>query len=108
MGVHPKVASASSACMILFTSFTATTSYIVFGLLIPEYALVCFIIGFLSTIVGQKLIFYLMNRYQRNSLIAFSVGFVVLLSAISMTAESILSGTAGVDMATGHICAVDQ
>mmetsp|Transcript_9936 Transcript_9936/g.17645 ORF Transcript_9936/g.17645 Transcript_9936/m.17645 type:complete len:420 (-) Transcript_9936:18-1277(-) len=108
MGVHPKVASASSACMILFTSFTATTSYIVFGLLIPEYALVCFVIGFLSTIVGQKLIFYLMNRYQRNSLIAFSVGFVVLLSAISMTAESILSGTAGVDMETGHICAVDQ
>ncbi|CAN0410444.1 unnamed protein product, partial [Hapterophycus canaliculatus] len=33
MGVHPMVASATSAVMILYTSFTATTSFMVFGLL---------------------------------------------------------------------------
>ena len=33
LGVNPKVASASSATMILFTSFTALTSFYVFGLL---------------------------------------------------------------------------
>lgn len=32
-GVHPMVASATSAVMILYTSFTATTSFMVFGLL---------------------------------------------------------------------------
>lgn len=32
-GVHPMVASATSAVMILYTSFTATTSFVVFGLL---------------------------------------------------------------------------
>lgn len=33
LGVHPMVASATSAVMILYTSFTATTSFMVFGLL---------------------------------------------------------------------------
>lgn len=53
MGVHPKVSSASSACMILFTSFTATTSFVVFGLLDMEYAPVCLLLGFAATLVGQ-------------------------------------------------------
>ena len=91
MGVHPKVSSASSACMILFTSFTATTSFIVFGLLIPDYAMICFTIGFLATLVGQIGLFYLMKKFQRNSYIAFSIGFVVLLSAFLMTIQSLYS-----------------
>ena len=91
MGVHPKVSSASSACMILFTSFTATTSFVVFGLLIPDYAMICFTIGFLATLVGQIGLFYLMKKFQRNSYIAFSIGFVVLLSAFLMTIQSLIS-----------------
>ena len=93
MGVHPKVSSASSACMILFTSFTATTSFVVFGLLIPDYAMICFTIGFLATLVGQIGLFYLMKKFQRNSYIAFSIGFVVLLSAFLMTIQSLYSMT---------------
>jgi len=91
MGVHPKVSSASSACMILFTSFTATTSFVVFGLLDMEYAAVCLVLGFVATLVGQIGLFYLMRRYQRNSYIAFSIGGVVLLSAFLMTVQSLLS-----------------
>merc|ERR1712174_39158 len=53
MGVHPAVASATSACMILFTSLTATTSFIVFGLMIFDYSIACFIVGFVATYVGQ-------------------------------------------------------
>lgn len=71
MGVHPAVASASSACMILFTSFTATTSFVVFGLLDREYALICFATGFVSTYFGQIGLSILMRRAQRNSYIAF-------------------------------------
>jgi len=91
MGVHPKVSSASSACMIFFTSFTATTSFIVFGLLVPDYAFVSLFIGFTATYVGQIVLFYLMNKYQRNSYIAFSIGGVVLLSACLMTIQSMVS-----------------
>ncbi|KAL9186729.1 hypothetical protein ACHAXT_005967 [Thalassiosira profunda] len=91
MGVHPKVSSASSACMILFTAFTATTSFVVFGLMDMEYAAVCMTLGFVATLVGQIGLFYLMQKYQRNSYIAFSIGGIVALSAFLMTAQSLLS-----------------
>jgi len=90
-GVHPAVAAATSACMILFTSATATVSYTIFGLLKYDYALMCFIIGLLATIVGQTVMTVLMKRYQRNSYIAFSIGFVVALSTLLMTSESVIA-----------------
>ena len=104
MGVHPAVSSASSACMILFTSFTATTSFVVFGLLIWDYSIVCLCIGFLATIVGQVGLSYLMKKYQRNSYIAFSIGGVVLLSALLMTIQSLVSMAEHKHHHSGGIC----
>ena len=104
MDVHPGVASASSACMIFFTSFTATTSFFVFGLLDPQYAPVCFCIGFIATYFGQIGLSILMRRAKRNSYIAFSIGGVVLLSAILMTAQSLLSMAEGEHHSSGGIC----
>lgn len=90
MGVHPAVASATSACMILFTSFTATTSFAVYGLLVPDYAIAGAILGFSATYLGQTIMSRLLAKSKRNSYIAFSIGFVVLLSALLMTLESVL------------------
>ncbi len=104
MGVHPKVSSASSACMILFTSFTATTSFVVFGLLVHDYAIVCLTIGFIATYVGQIVLYYLMSKYERNSYIAFSIGGVVLLSAFLMTIQSLVSMAEGGGRHAGGIC----
>lgn len=104
MGTHPAVAAASSAVMILFTSFTATTSFLVFGLLVMDYAYICLVIGFLATLVGQIALAYLMKRAQRNSYIAFSIGGVVLLSAVLMTIQSLLSMAAGEKHHSGGIC----
>jgi uncharacterized membrane protein YfcA len=75
--------------MILFTSFTATLSFMVFGRLTQDYAIACLLIGFVSTLVGQSVMTLLTQRYQRHSYVAFSIGFVVALSAICMTAESV-------------------
>ena len=91
MNVHPAVASASSSCMILFTSFTATTSFVVFGLMLQDYAVICCLIGFISTLFGQMGLSYLARKAQRNSYIAFSIGGVVLVSAFLMTFQSLLS-----------------
>lgn len=107
MGVHPAVASASSACMILFTSFTATTSFYVFGLLDRSYSPVCFVLGVVSTYVGQIGLSMLMKKSQRNSYIAFSIGGVVLLSAFLMTIQSILSLAEGEVHKAGGICGED-
>ena len=109
MGVHPKVSSASSACMILFTSFTATTSFVVFGLLDMDYALICLLLGFVSTYVGQIGLFYLMEKFQRNSYIAFSIGGIVLLSAFLMTVQSLISmADAGGPKDPAGLCAGKQ
>jgi uncharacterized membrane protein YfcA len=110
MGVHPAVSSASSACMILFTSFTATTSFVVFGLYVPDYSPVCFVIGFVATIVGQIGLGVVMKRAkgQRNSYIAFSIGGVVLLSAFLMTIQSLLSLAEGEHHKSGGVCGKDE
>jgi len=104
MGVHPAVGSATSASMILFTSFTATTSFVVFGLLLPDYAPVCLVVGFVATLAGQLGLSYLMRKAQRNSYIAFSIGGVVLLSAFLMTIQSLLSLASGEKHHAGGIC----
>jgi uncharacterized membrane protein YfcA len=105
MGIHPAVSSASSACMILFTSFTATTSYIVFGLLVTDYAIALLIVGFVSTFAGQVGLSYIMERTgNRYSYIAYSVAIVVLLSAFLMTIQSLLSMAEGEKHHSGGIC----
>ena len=104
MGVHPKVSSASSACMILFTSFTATSSFAVFELLVHDYAVVCLLVGFPATYCGQIALYYLMSKYERNSYIAFSIGSDVLLSALLMTVQSLVSMAEGGGKHPGGIC----
>merc|ERR1712196_105269 len=74
MGIHPKVSSASSACMIMYTSLTATTSFYVFGLLKMDYAVVCVIMGLAA----------LIKKLKRDSLIIFSIAGVVGISAVLM------------------------
>uniref|UniRef100_A0A7S1UW20 Uncharacterized protein n=1 Tax=Grammatophora oceanica TaxID=210454 RepID=A0A7S1UW20_9STRA len=108
MGVHPAVSSASSACMILFTSFTATTSFIVFGLLLFDYGLICLAIGFVATLFGQMGLGYLMKKSKRNSYIAFSIGGVVLLSAFLMTIQSLISMAESHHHHSGGICGKDE
>lgn len=92
LGVHPQVASATSAAMILFTSCTATISYLTFGYLKYDYGSFCLVLGFLSTLVGQTLMSTIVKRSgQRSSYIAFCIGGVVAISALAMGIESALA-----------------
>lgn len=89
IGVHPQVSSATSACMVLFTSATSTLTFIVFGCLRGDYATFCLLLGFLSTLLGQTVMSILLKwSGGRNSYIAFCVGGVVGISAIAMGVES--------------------
>lgn len=91
--------------MILFTSFTATTSFIVFGLLVEEYAYICFLIGFFATLIGQIGLNHLMKLLgNRNSFIAYSIGAVVILSAFLMTVQYLVSVAEGRESVPGGIC----
>ena len=77
--------------MILFTSTTSTISYMIFDLLIYDYAVFCLITGFVATLVGQTIMSVLMKKYNRNSYIAYTIGIVVGISAVAMTIESALA-----------------
>jgi uncharacterized membrane protein YfcA len=104
MGVHPLVASATCATMILFTSFTATTSFMVYGELDYDYGAAFLVVGFLSTLVGQLLMHALMKKYNRNSYIAYSVALVVGASVLAMTWSSILTIVSGNGRKGGGMC----
>jgi uncharacterized membrane protein YfcA len=91
MGVHPLVAAATTAVMIMFTSVAATTMFIAFGTLIWDYAWYLFILGLVTTSIGQFGVSYLVDKYKRYSYISMSIGAVVLISTILMGLQSIFS-----------------
>jgi uncharacterized membrane protein YfcA len=97
-GVHPMVATATSSVMIFFTSFMSVSSYAVFDLILWDYAAVCLVVGFFPTLLGQTLMRkarkigkYNGQNFERNSIIAFSIGGVVLLSCFLMSVQYIFS-----------------
>ncbi|KAG5177897.1 hypothetical protein JKP88DRAFT_258660 [Tribonema minus] len=106
MGVLPQVASATSACMILYTSFTATTSFLAFGLLRRDYGTLLLVVGLLATAVGQLLVSHLVKRYQRSSLIILIIGGVVAISTVLLATTSIedLLGHGATSRASGGFC----
>ena len=85
--------------MTLFTSISATTSYVIFGLLMWDYAVVCFAIGFCACMFGQRIMYHAKNagglrkiqNFERNSVIAYSIGIFILLSALLMTVLYVLT-----------------
>jgi hypothetical protein len=91
MGVNPLVASGTVAVMIMYTSVAATTMFIAFGTLTWDYALFLFVVGLLSTVVGQHVVSELVREYKRVSLVSLSIGAVCLLSTMLMGLQSIFS-----------------
>jgi len=107
MGVHPMVASATSAVMILYTSFSAATSFVVFGLLRYDYAVMLFFVGIIFTAIGQVGVNYLVKKYKRSSYIIMSIGAVVALSTLMMSLQSLMAFVNGTAGSGGGICSGD-
>jgi len=82
MGIAPSVASASAAAMILFTSAAASTSFVVFGLLQVGYGCLFFVVGLVSTIIGQYGVGRLLEKRGRQSPIVLSIGLVICISSL--------------------------
>jgi uncharacterized membrane protein YfcA len=98
MGVHPSVVTATASAMIFFSTALSTTSYAVFNLIYWDIAIVCFIIGFFASLVGQAIIRRAKRgaqvdgaNFERNSFIAYCIGGVILLSALLMTMQYVLN-----------------
>ena len=105
MGVHPAVVSATSSAMILFTSVASVTSFLVFDLILYDYAAVCLVVGFSASLFGNKVMRQARQaksangrNFERNSYIAFCIGGVILVSALLMTIDYVFRVYAFDDM----------
>eukprot|EP00934_Nitzschia_sp_Nitz4_P003465 Nitzschia sp. Nitz4//scaffold58_size112336//4794//6639//NITZ4_004012-RA/size112336-augustus-gene-0.0-mRNA-1//1//CDS//3329554926//3455//frame0 len=97
MGVHPAVVMATSSAMVFFTAALSASSFAIFNLILWDYAGVCIVIGFISSLMGQGIMKSVRQtgidgsgNFERNSFIAYCIGGVILLSALLMTMQSVL------------------
>ena len=111
MGVHPAVVSATSSAMILFTSLGATSSYLVFGLILKDFAIAGFFIGFFAALTGHSLMRQARQvtgpsgrKFERNSFLTFAVGGIVLISALLMTIQYVLKTIQEPEEDDGGLC----
>lgn len=111
MGVHPAVVSATSSAMIMFTSLGSTSSYLVFGLILEDFAIAGFCIGFFAAITGHSVMRQARQAtspsgrtFERNSFLTFAVGGVVLISALLMTIQYILKIVQEPEQDDGGLC----
>lgn len=104
MGIIPSVASASAAAMILFTSAAASTSFVVFGLLHVSYGAMFFLLGLVSTAIGQCAVGALAERHNRQSPIVLSIGSVILLSSLLVGVNTVttLAGSEAAELFRPH------
>jgi uncharacterized membrane protein YfcA len=96
MGVHPAICTATSSTMVFFTVMLSSSSFAVFNLILWDYAVVCFCIGFIGSLIGSGI----MQRarqtvtgaanFERNSFIAYCTGCVIMLCAFFMTLQYIV------------------
>ena len=88
MGITPQRASATSTCMITFTSATVTVSYLVFDtyMNVIDYALVMILLGVTGSLIGQ----FLASRHiTSGAAILYTIASVVGISTVLLTLESI-------------------
>jgi uncharacterized membrane protein YfcA len=80
MGALPDVTAATSSFMILFTAFGSIIQFAIAGRIIPDYGMFFSVIGLLSSVVGQSVLGYFVQKYNRRSYIIFVTVLIIFLS----------------------------
>ncbi|CAD7963277.1 unnamed protein product [Amoebophrya sp. A25] len=86
LGVEPKVASATAATMIFFTSSTACVCYLLFNVLYVDYSLFAFTMGFTFTMIGQGVI--AKTFASRQAPVILSMAAVICISSIAVGVQA--------------------
>jgi len=96
MGVHPAICTATSSTMVFFTVMLSSSTYAIFNLIIWDYAVVCFGIGFIGSLIGNGIMQKARRtstgaaNFERNSFIAYCTGCVIMLCALAMTLQYVI------------------
>jgi len=86
LGMSAETSQATTALFVFLSSSLATVQFVVLGRAMPEYAMWFTTWVLLATIVGQTLIDYALQKYQRSSLIVLSIAAILAGSLVMMTA----------------------
>lgn len=82
LGIHPLVSTATSNFLVLFTSSSTSLQFILLGMMNYNYGLVCTICSTIGSYVGTIVIQRLMEKTGRNSVLIFSLVFVLAVSTV--------------------------
>ncbi|XVF27789.1 hypothetical protein REPUB_Repub14bG0139200 [Reevesia pubescens] len=83
--VAPEVTAATCSFMVFFSSTMSALQYLLLGMDHTGTALIFSVICFVASLVGLVLVQKAIKEFGRASLIVFSVGIVMALSAMLMT-----------------------
>ncbi|XVF25963.1 hypothetical protein REPUB_Repub13aG0259200 [Reevesia pubescens] len=85
VGLAPEVTAATCSFMVFFSSTMSAFQYLLLGMEHTETALIFSVICFVASLLGLVVVQKAIKEFGRASLIVFSVGIVMALSAILMT-----------------------
>ncbi|EKE38923.1 hypothetical protein ENUP19_0341G0001 [Entamoeba nuttalli] len=109
IGVLPQVATATSAFMIMFTASSSSLQYIIDGKLDIFYGLWYFAIGFIGAAFGQFGFSKIVQKLNRQSIIGFFLGVLIVLSTLAMIAITVVQLVSDVkndNLGFKHLCKV--
>ena len=82
MGMIPRVSTATSSFLIIFTTGVAAIAYVSLGQLRIDYAIWFALMGAVGAALGLNIIGMLLKKYNRQSLVIWSLTLVFVLAAI--------------------------
>eukprot|EP00350_Pseudokeronopsis_sp_OXSARD2_P010700 CAMPEP_0170544552 /NCGR_PEP_ID=MMETSP0211-20121228/3266_1 /TAXON_ID=311385 /ORGANISM="Pseudokeronopsis sp., Strain OXSARD2" /LENGTH=245 /DNA_ID=CAMNT_0010848221 /DNA_START=969 /DNA_END=1708 /DNA_ORIENTATION=- len=82
LGLPPKVVSATSMYMIMYSTTASSFVYITFGTLNIPYGLWISLFSAIGTILGLKILDKVMTKYERQSPIVIILVFLLALAAL--------------------------
>jgi uncharacterized membrane protein YfcA len=83
-GVHPFVTTATSNYLVMLISLSTTSQYYMQGMLNLNYGIFCALFAVIGSFIGTLIIFRIVQKTKKNSILIFLLGFVLLFSSISI------------------------
>ena len=108
MGMIPRVSTATSSFLIIFTTGVAAIAYVSLGQLRIDYAIWFALMGAVGAALGLNIIGMLLKKYNRQSLVIWSLTLVFVLAAVMSVVIFMMVITKdiseGNDMGMRNIC----
>lgn len=98
MGLPPQVVAATAAYMLFWTTASTSIQFGIMGEMLWDYGALLFVVGVLSSIVGQEVLSWFVAKYKKQYFITILIALVIGFSTIFMgksTPPQALAATAG-------------